>query len=77
MCIYIYSFSNKVPRSKKEILHATVNFSILEMASEVAFDKLGLCVQILSTGHLISPDRLCNRDICLFPASLKLILYLQ
>jgi hypothetical protein len=72
--IYIYCFSNSFLRSKKEILHATLNFSILEMASGVAFDKLGLYVQILSTCHLISPDRVCNRDICLFPASLKLIL---
>jgi len=44
------------------------------MASEVAFDKLGLCVQILCTCHLISPDRLCNTDTCLFQTSLKLIL---
>jgi len=43
------------------------------MASEIAFDKLGLCVQILYTCRLISPDRLCNRDTCLFQTCLKRI----
>ena len=60
VCIYIYihtyCFSNNILRSKKDILHATLNFSILEMASEVPFDKLDLYVQILFTFHLISPD---------------------
>ena len=67
----VFCFSNNVLRSKKGIVHATLNFRILEMASDVAFDKLDLCANFicLAQFHLIG----C-RVICLFLTSLKLIL---
>jgi hypothetical protein len=54
-CLYVFCFSNDVLRLKKGIVHATLNFRILEMASDVAFDKLDLCANsiCLAQFHLI------------------------